>query len=168
MVNDIVYAVVKIAEKLFVAQYYKCDMDYTYTFLFNEKNSLSLHVGAGVAVPYGNSEILPFEKRYFSGGANSVRGWSVRSLGPGSYQRKDPTSDFMNQCGDVRLDFNIEYRSKLIWKLELAAFIDAGNIWTIKDYMPSFRGRDATQRNQNQGVVLIRTPMLTLYRIYLF
>ncbi len=116
------------------AQYYKCDMDYTYTFLFNEKNSLSLHVGAGVAVPYGNSEILPFEKRYFSGGANSVRGWSVRSLGPGSYQRKDPTSDFMNQCGDVRLDFNIEYRSKLIWKLELAAFIDAGNIWTIKDY----------------------------------
>ena len=63
-----------------------------------------------------------------------MRGWSVRSLGPGSYQRKDPTSDFMNQCGDVRLDFNIEYRSKLIWKLELAAFIDAGNIWTIKDY----------------------------------
>ena len=116
------------------AQYYKCDMDYTYTFLFNEKNSLSLHIGAGVAVPYGNSEILPFEKRYFAGGANSVRGWSVRSLGPGSYQRKDPTSDFMNQCGDVRLDMNIEYRSKLIWKLELAAFLDAGNIWTIKEY----------------------------------
>ncbi|MBR5240963.1 MAG: BamA/TamA family outer membrane protein [Muribaculaceae bacterium] len=116
------------------AQYYKCDMDYTYTFLFNEKNSLSLHVGAGVAVPYGNSEMLPFEKRYFSGGANSVRGWSVRSLGPGSYQRKDPTSDFMNQCGDVRMDLNVEYRSKLIWKLELAAFIDAGNIWTIKEY----------------------------------
>ena len=116
------------------AQYYKCDMDYTYTFLFNEKNSLSLHIGAGVAVPYGNSEILPFEKRYFAGGANSVRGWSVRSLGPGSYQRKDPTSDFMNQCGDVRLDMNVEYRSKLIWKLELAAFLDAGNIWTIKEY----------------------------------
>lgn len=116
------------------AQYYKCDMDYTYTFVFNEKNSLSLHIGAGVAVPYGNSEILPFEKRYFSGGANSVRGWSVRSLGPGTYQRKDPTSDFMNQCGDVRLDLNVEYRSKLIWKLELAAFIDAGNIWTIKEY----------------------------------
>ncbi len=116
------------------AQYYKCDMDYTYTFIFDEKNSLSLHVGAGVAVPYGNSEILPFEKRYFSGGANSVRGWSVRSLGPGSYQRKDPVSDFMNQCGDVRLDLNVEYRSRLIWKLELAAFIDAGNIWTIKEY----------------------------------
>ena len=116
------------------AQYYKCDMDYTYTFLFNEKNSLSLHIGAGVAVPYGNSEMLPFEKRYFSGGANSVRGWSVRSLGPGSYQRKDPVSDFMNQCGDIRLDLNVEYRSKLIWKLELAAFIDAGNIWTIKEY----------------------------------
>lgn len=116
------------------AQYYKCDMDYTYTFVFNEKNSLSLHVGTGIAIPYGNSDILPFEKRYFSGGANSVRGWSVRSLGPGTYQRKDPTSDFMNQCGDVRLDMNLEYRSKLIWKLELAAFIDAGNIWTIREY----------------------------------
>jgi outer membrane protein assembly factor BamA len=116
------------------AQYYKCDMDYTYTVLFNEKNSLSFHIGAGVAIPYGNSEMLPFEKRYFSGGANSVRGWSVRSLGPGTYQSKDATSGFMNQCGDVRLDLNVEYRSKLFWKLELAAFIDAGNIWTIKDY----------------------------------
>ena len=116
------------------AQYYKCDMDYTYTVLFNEKNSLSFHIGAGVAIPYGNSEMLPFEKRFFSGGANSVRGWSVRSLGPGTYQSEDATSGFMNQCGDVRLDLNVEYRSKLFWKLELAAFIDAGNIWTIKDY----------------------------------
>ena len=92
-------------------------------------------MGAGVAVPYGNSDVLPFEKRFYSGGANSVRGWGVRTLGPGSYNRKnisnsiatgpasDPTvpavldpdantsdinnrlSHFFYQCGDIRLDF---------------------------------------------------------------
>lgn len=116
------------------AQYAKVDMDYSYTFMLSEKNSLALHAGAGVAVPYGNSEILPFEKRYFAGGANSVRGWSVRTLGPGTYRGQNALTDFMNQCGDIRLDLNAEYRSKIIWKLELAAFVDAGNIWTIRNY----------------------------------
>ncbi len=122
------------------AQYAKADMDYSYTFRFTEKNSLALHVGAGVAVPYGNSEILPFEKRYFSGGANSVRGWSVRTLGPGTYRGENALTDFMNQCGDIRFDLNAEYRSKIIWKLELAAFIDAGNIWTIRSYPQQLGG----------------------------
>ena len=63
-----------------------------------------------------------------------MRGWSVRTLGPGRYKGINQTIDFMNQCGDIRLDLNAEYRSKLIWKLEMAAFIDAGNIWTIKNY----------------------------------
>lgn len=117
------------------AQYAKFDLDYAYTFLLSERHSIALHVGTGVAIPYGNSEILPFEKRYFSGGANSVRGWSVRSLGPGRYQGVNQLTDFMNQCGDIRLDLNAEYRTKLIWKLELAAFLDAGNIWTIRDYV---------------------------------
>ena len=116
------------------AQYYKCDMDYTYTFLFNEKNSLSLHVGAGVAVPYGNSEMLPFEKRYFSGGANGMRGWSVRTLGPGHYRNKGTSIDFINQSGDLKLDINFEYRTHLFWKLHSAFFIDAGNIWTLRSY----------------------------------
>lgn len=116
------------------AQYAKVDADYAYTFVFDERNSFALHAGAGVEIPYGNSEVLPFEKRYFSGGANSVRGWSVRTLGPGSFRGGNQVMNFMNQCGDIRLDLNAEYRSKLIWKLEMAAFIDAGNIWTIKDY----------------------------------
>lgn len=116
------------------AQYAKADLDYAYTIPFNDRNSLALHIGAGVVVPYANSEMVPFEKRYFSGGANSVRGWSVRGLGPGRYRGTNPMTDFMNQCGDIRLDMNAEYRSKLIWKLEMAAFLDAGNIWTIRNY----------------------------------
>jgi outer membrane protein assembly factor BamA len=62
-----------------------------------------------------------------------VRAWSVRELGPGRYQRVDSTT-FFNQSGDIKMDFNIEYRSRFFWKLEAAAFIDAGNIWTIRDY----------------------------------
>ena len=93
---------------------------------------MGYHVGLGVGVPYLNSTILPFEKRYYGGGANSVRGWSARSLGPGSYNA-GTNIDYMKQSGDIKLDLNLEYRTKLVWLLELAAFIDAGNIWTLKD-----------------------------------
>ena len=83
---------------------------------------------------YGNSRVLPFEKRYFAGGANSVRGWSVRSLGPGSYKDKDGRINFITQTGDMKLDVNLEYRSHLFWKFYGALFVDAGNIWTLRDY----------------------------------
>ncbi len=116
------------------SQYAKFDFDYSFTHLFDERNSIAFHIGGGVGIPYGNSDILPFEKRYYSGGANSVRGWSVRTLGPGSYNGANSVSDFINQCGDIKLDMSIEYRTKLVWKLELGAFIDAGNIWTIRNY----------------------------------
>lgn len=116
------------------AQYIKADFDYTKAIRFDEDNTLVFHAGLGVAYPYGNSNILPFEKRYFSGGANSVRGWSVRRLGPGKFRGTDGKIDFINQTGDMRLDLNMEYRTKLLWKLGAALFIDAGNIWTLRNY----------------------------------
>lgn len=116
------------------AQYVKFDFDYTHLFQFDKRNALALHAGLGVAYPYGNSTVLPFEKRYFSGGANSVRGWSVRELGPGKFKGTDVRIDFINQTGDVKLDLNAEYRSSLFWKLQGALFIDAGNIWTLRNY----------------------------------
>ena len=115
------------------SQYVKGDFDYTYNHYFNKRNRLVFHSGIGIAYPYGNATILPFEERYFSGGANSVRGWSVRTLGPGRYVNTGAI-DYMNQSGDIRLDLNLEARFKLFWMFEGAAFIDAGNIWTIKDY----------------------------------
>ena len=93
-----------------------------------------MHFGIGVAYPYGNSTILPYEKRYFSGGANSVRGWSVRELGPGRFTGGDGRIDFINQTGDIKLDLNAEYRTYLFWKLHGAFFVDAGNIWTCLLY----------------------------------
>ncbi len=116
------------------AQYAKGDVDYTRNFRFDYDRQLVFHVGFGIAYPYGNSTILPFEKRYFSGGANSVRGWSVRTLGPGGYHRHDGNIDFINQTGDMKLDLNVEYRAHLFWKFGGALFVDAGNIWTLRSY----------------------------------
>ncbi|WP_455672830.1 translocation and assembly module lipoprotein TamL [Phocaeicola sp.] len=122
------------------AQYVKGDFDFAKNFMIDPRNSFVFHVGVGVAYPYGNLKVLPFEKRYFSGGANSVRGWSVRSLGPGGYKGgTEGKMDFIKQSGDIKLDLNIEYRTHLFWKLNGAAFIDAGNVWTIRN--------DAEQEN---------------------
>ncbi len=116
------------------AQYVKGDLEYTRNIKLDYNNTLVLHANLGVAYPYGNSTVLPFEKRYFSGGANSVRGWSVRGLGPGKYCGRDGRIDFINQTGDLKLDLNVEYRTSLFWKLNGAAFVDAGNIWTLRSY----------------------------------
>lgn len=116
------------------AQYIKTDIDLTRSFQLDYNNQLVFHFGLGVAYPYGNSSVLPFEKRYFSGGANSVRGWSVRRLGPGKFKGKDGRIDFINQTGDMKLDLNMEYRTHLFWKFGGALFVDAGNIWTLREY----------------------------------
>ena len=123
----------KIANVAF-AQYVKMDADYTHVFRLDTRNALALHSRLGIAIPYGNSSILPFEKRYFAGGANSVRGWNVRTLGPGRFIGKDGRIDFLNQTGDIKIDLNAELRTDLFWKFQGALFIDAGNIWTIKPY----------------------------------
>ena len=116
------------------AQYVRGMFDYTRKFVFDYNNQLVFHFGFGIAYPYGNSTILPFEKRFFSGGANSVRGWSVRSLGPGKFIGTDGRIDFINQTGDMKLDLNLEYLANLFWKFGGALFIDAGNIWTLREY----------------------------------
>ena len=116
------------------AQYARGTFDYTRNLRLDYNNQLVFHVGLGIAYPYGNSRILPFEKRYFSGGANSVRGWSVRSLGPGKFVGHDGRIDFINQTGDMKLDLNVEYRAHLFWKFNGALFVDAGNIWTLREY----------------------------------
>lgn len=116
------------------SQYFKVEADYALLHRFDERNAVAFHAGGGIGVPYGNSEMLPFEKRFYGGGANGVRGWDVRTLGPGAYPGRNSVSDFINQCGDIRLELNAEYRAKLFWVIELGAFIDVGNIWTIRDY----------------------------------
>ena len=116
------------------AQYAKGDINFTYHGIITPEHHLVGHIGLGVAVPYLNASVLPFEKRYFGGGSNSVRGWQARTLGPGTFRGNGNTMVYDLQVGDIKLDMNIEYRFKVLSFLELAAFLDAGNIWTIRDY----------------------------------
>lgn len=116
------------------SQYFKVDSDFSFTHRFDTRQSIAARVGLGIGVPYGNSGILPFEKRFYGGGANGVRGWAVRTLGPGAFRSINSMSDFMDQCGDIRFIMSAEYRAKLFWIVEMGAFIDIGNIWTIRNY----------------------------------
>ena len=111
------------------AQYVRADFDLRYNYKFNDVSSIVYRGFFGIAIPYGNSKAIPIEKQYFAGGANGIRAWQVRSLGPGSYN--DQTK-FLNETGDIKLEANAEYRFKLFWILEGALFVDAGNIWAYK------------------------------------
>jgi outer membrane protein assembly factor BamA len=119
------------AYKLFTvrfAQYVKGDVDYRYYQPLNQTDRMVYRVFIGVAYPYGNSKLVPFERQYYTGGANSIRAWQEGKLGPGSY--KD-ASNYPDARADIKLEGNMEYRFKLFWILEGAFFLDAGNIWAI-------------------------------------
>lgn len=111
------------------SQYVKSDIDFRYYDVFNKEHSVVYRLFLGAGYPYGNAIAMPFEKKYFSGGSNSIRAWQVRSLGPGSYVEEDQV--YANQMADLKLEMNIEYRFFIIWVLEGAFFVDAGNIWAI-------------------------------------
>ncbi|GHT03999.1 membrane protein [Bacteroidia bacterium] len=134
------------------AQYAKANIDFAETFQLTSSAGLAFHLGVGVAYPYGNSEILPFEKRYYGGGPNNVRGWSTRYLGPGSFNG-GTTDDPTTHVGDISLVASAEYRFKALPWLEPAFFVDAGNIWTIKDY-PNQQGGLFTWNNFYKEIAL--------------
>lgn len=115
------------------SMYQKAEFEYAFNKYIDKKNRVVFHTKVGAECPYLNSQMVPFEKRFFGGGANGVRGWSVRTLGPGSYEPEDK-EDFVSQSGNLELTLNAEYRSKLFWLFEGAAFVDAGNIWNVRDY----------------------------------
>ncbi len=114
------------------AQYLKADVEVRRAILIDKYNTVVGRAFVGAGFPFGNSRLLPFEKQYFAGGANGIRAWQVRSLGPGAY-RAD-VNDYPNQSADFKLEANLEYRFSLFPKLEGAFFIDAGNIWAINKY----------------------------------
>jgi outer membrane protein assembly factor BamA len=112
------------------SQYARIDLTFTQNRIIDKNNKLVYRLFAGIGQAYGNSISLPFEKMFYAGGANSMRGWQVRSIGPGSAPR-DTIFSIPNQVADFRLEFNAELRFKVFWILEGAVFFDAGNIWTL-------------------------------------
>lgn len=115
------------------SQYVRGELTLGRTWVWGRKNgqSLATRLLAGAGYAYGNSNALPFEKHFYGGGANSLRGWQARTVGPGTSQR-DTTFVIPNQTGDMKLEANIEYRFDIAWKLDGAVFVDAGNVWTLK------------------------------------
>ncbi len=112
------------------AQYVKADVDIRYHHTANRISSFAYRFFLGAGYPYGNLNVMPFEKMYFSGGANSLRAWPVRGLGPGEF--KEEELEYYNQTADIKLEMNAEYRFKMFWMLEGALFVDMGNIWSIR------------------------------------
>lgn len=116
------------------AQYAMTDLEFRRGIVLDKYNMLALRAFGGIVVPYGNSDQVPFERKYWTGGANGIRAWPVRTLGPGSY--KASPNEFPNQTGDIKLEANAEYRFAVISDFEGALFLDAGNIWSLKDNRP--------------------------------
>ena len=116
------------------SQYIRAEVSLGKTWRFgrNDGQSLATRFIAGAGYAYGNSTALPFEKHFYSGGASSLRGWQAREVGPG-LSPMDTTFIIANQTGDMKLEANVEYRFKMFWKLEGALFVDAGNVWTLRD-----------------------------------
>ena len=121
------------------AQYVRGELQLGQTLRFGDGDAQAVAfrflVGAGYG--YGNSTTVPFEKQFYAGGANSMRGWQARALGPGRVQ---PWTEYFlipSQTGDFKMEANIEYRFPIVWKLEGALFADAGNVWNLRlaDYM---------------------------------
>ncbi|WP_179343670.1 translocation and assembly module lipoprotein TamL [Winogradskyella ursingii] len=133
------------------AQYAKADIDFRFHLNFGKgrQQTLATRLFAGYGLAYGNSDVLPFIKQYFSGGPYSVRAFRIRSLGPGTYSEDDdPDSDgtFFDQTGNIRLEGNVEYRFPIVGFFKGAVFADAGNVWNSKAN-PAFNGEDKFTSN---------------------
>lgn len=115
------------------AQFAKTDIDLRYHLKLGKEQKLAARVFGGIGVPYGNSEIMPFSKQYFSGGPYSVRAFRIRSLGPGTFAPEAGSDSFFDQSGNIRLEANLEYRFPLVSFLKGALFVDAGNVWNTTE-----------------------------------
>lgn len=130
------------------SQYVKTELTLGRTIVFGheDRQALAFRLLGGIGYAYGNSSSMPFEKQFYSGGANSMRGWQARSLGPGK-AKADQTFVIPSQTGDMKLEFNMEYRFPLFWKVNGALFLDTGNVWTLQET----EGTDAEQTHFTLG-----------------
>ena len=143
----------------------------TWVFGRNSGQAIATRLLAGAGFAYGNSSALPFEKHFYGGGANSLRGWQARTVGPGCSPR-DTSFVIPNQTGDMKLEANIEYRFDMFWKVAGAVFVDAGNVWTLNkessDELSIFRWNNLGESiaanwgvgvRLNLGFLLLRVDM---------
>jgi len=134
--------------------YVKTDVDVRHYIQISKNRMFVMRFNGGIGVPTFGETSLPYEKRYFSGGATSMRGWQIRTLGPGNF---DDTNNTINRTGDMKLEGNIEYRFPLFKffgnTLESAVFGDFGNIWLLRN-TANFAGANFDWNNFKEGIAL--------------
>jgi outer membrane protein assembly factor BamA len=114
------------------AQYVRPDLDVRFYHIISKASSIVSRFYGGIAIPYGNVNAVPFEKAFFAGGANDIRGWKMGSLGPGRYHN-DTIGNAYDQTGDMQLQVNLEYRFSVYKQFRSAFFLDIGNVWLLRD-----------------------------------
>lgn len=115
------------------AQFSKIEIDFTKTWKTTSKSALVAHLNSGIVWSYGNSIMAPYSEQFYVGGANSIRAFNIRTIGPGSYHVEQSKNSYLDQTGDIKFLANLEYRPHLLGNLYGALFVDAGNVWTMKD-----------------------------------
>jgi len=110
--------------------YEKFDLDLVYTKVINKNSSFATRFFFGMAIPFKKGAIIPFERSFFVGGSNSMRGWAFRQLGPGGYN----SEQYIERVGDMRLELNLEYRGTIYKVFKFGLFSDIGNIWLLTKY----------------------------------
>lgn len=117
-----------------MAQFIKLTSEARYTWVIDRNQSIATRLMGGLIYSYGYNKIAPYREQFFIGGANSIRAFTVRSIGPGTYV-SDPDSKYgyLDQTGDIKLEANIEYRFRIIKDLHGAIFADAGNVWLLRE-----------------------------------
>ena len=102
-------------------------------FKVGEKQHIATRLMGGILYAYGNQTVAPYSEQFYIGGANSIRAFTVRSIGPGSYRPEDKQYGYLDETGDVKLEANVEYRFPILGDLYGAAFLDAGNVWLLRE-----------------------------------
>ncbi|MBF1606656.1 MAG: BamA/TamA family outer membrane protein [Prevotella sp.] len=113
------------------AQFVKIDANLTKVWSLGEKSGIAAHVNLGTLWAYGNSRFAPYTEQFYVGGANSIRAFNARQIGPGRYRSTQRRRSYVEQTGDIKIQFNLEYRPHLMGSLYGAVFLDAGNVWTM-------------------------------------
>ena len=136
------------------AQFLKLNSEFRYHYRINKDQSIASRVAGGVIWSYGNATTAPYTEQFYVGGANSVRAFSARNIGPGGYPPNDQAKyTYINHVGDIRMEANVEYRFRMVGDLHGALFLDAGNVWLMRkdENRP---GGELTLRNFAEQIAL--------------
>lgn len=138
------------------SQFVKVTAEGHYTHVFSSRLSLAMRAFAGAVYAFGNSTYAPYGEQFYVGGANSVRGFAVRTIGPGGYHTPRTKYSYIDQTGDFKLEANAELRTRLFGQLNGALFLDAGNVWLIR---PDARRSESALTLRNMKRIAVGTGM---------